>query len=61
MKRYIAGLAIIIILCMTAIVGCGKQRCSLCGEVKSGKTKTILGEKEFICNDCLKEIQSFTK
>jgi hypothetical protein len=53
MKKRILGFVLVTILCMTVLAGCGKKQCSICGETKSGTTKTILGEKVHVCNDCI--------
>jgi hypothetical protein len=56
MKKRIIGFVLVTILCMTVFTGCGKTQCSICGEMKSCKTKTILGEKVSVCNDCIKAL-----
>lgn len=61
MKKRTIGLVLVTILCITVLAGCGKKVCSICGEKKSGKTKTVLGEKVFICNDCTKEMEDLFK
>lgn len=62
MKKRFLSYVLILVLCMTAFMGCSaKQKCSICGETKSGKTETLLGEKVFICNDCLKEMKDLLK
>lgn len=56
-KRFIA--AALLLTAALSLAACGKkQQCDLCGETKSGKTHTILGEKVFICNDCYDEMNS---
>lgn len=62
MKKRVIGLVLIAMLCMTAFAGCSKKaKCSFCGETKSGKTQTVMGQKVFICNDCLKGINDLFK
>lgn len=41
------------------LCACGKKvECDFCGEVKSCTTKSILGEKINVCDDCMDEFKS---
>ena len=46
-------LMLVLVLAMTlTLAACGKVECDLCGEMKSCKTATILGEEINICGEC---------
>ena len=59
MKRRVS-LLIMVFFIMTALAGCGKFICGLCGEEKSGNNhKTeLLGVEIEICNDCYEELDN---
>ncbi|HHX17271.1 MAG TPA: hypothetical protein GX727_00225 [Clostridium sp.] len=46
---------------MSMLTACGAQECSICSEVKRGETIDMFGEEVHICNDCIKDINSFLK
>ncbi len=52
-----------VILCVVAVFtlsSCGKKvECDLCGETKTGTTKTVFGEKISVCNDCIDELNEW--
>ncbi len=51
-KRYLA--ALLLIVCLLPLAGCGKFECDGCGKETSGKKHklTILGETATVCDDC---------
>ena len=60
MKKRILAAVLLALTVITATVGCGKKvECDFCGEVKSGKTRTIFGEEVSICNDCVDDMRMF--
>lgn len=58
-KSRLTIVVMLLLVTVLSLTACGsKKECEFCGEVKSGKTTEILGEKVFICNDCRSEITS---
>ncbi|MDD5934164.1 MAG: ClpX C4-type zinc finger protein [Clostridiales bacterium] len=58
-KRRLAVVSMLLLVTLLSLSGCGKkQECEFCGKVKSGKTREVLGEKVFICNDCIDEMKN---
>lgn len=55
-KKIIATLLVVLSFA-TLLAGCTKEtRCDMCGEVEKCKSKKIMGEKLWICDDCLKDL-----
>ena len=47
-------LVAVLVLAMTlTLAACGKVECDLCGEMKTCKTTSVLGEEINVCNDCI--------
>jgi ribosomal protein L32 len=59
--KRILVLLLVVVLCMSMLTACGAQECSICSEVKRGETIDMFGEEVHICNDCIKDINSFLK
>ena len=59
MKRIIT-LALVGVMSMSFLAGCGKFTCDMCEEEKSGKKhkEELLGEEIVICDDCYEGLQS---
>ena len=58
-KSKLTIVVMLLLVTVLSLTACGsKKECDICGEVKSGKTTEILGEKVFICNDCRDEMNS---
>lgn len=56
-KRVVA--AVLFSVMMLSLTACGsKHVCDFCGEEKSCKTKELLGQKIYVCNDCLDSMNS---
>ena len=53
MKKLICVLLVVVMMA-TLLTACGKFKCDVCGEEKSGKkyTEEILGEEIEMCKDC---------
>lgn len=58
MKKKILAMTLAVIAVLS-IAGCGKFKCDLCSQEKSGKkhTETVMGQKVTICNDCYKGLE----
>ena len=58
MKRLICVLMLVAIMA-TMLTACGKFKCDVCGEEKTGKKyeRELLGEEIDICKDCYKELE----
>ena len=58
MKKLICVLLVVVMMA-TLLTACGKFKCELCGEEKSGKKYEgeVLGEKVVYCDECYKELQ----
>ncbi|MDE7298094.1 MAG: hypothetical protein K2N94_04605 [Lachnospiraceae bacterium] len=56
-KRFLAVLLVTVSL--LSLAGCGKFKCDMCGEEKSGKKheQTVLGETLTICDDCYETVK----
>lgn len=61
MKKRVVGAVLITILCIGVLAGCGRKVCSFCGQKKYTKSKTVLGAKVDICNDCLDTFEAILK
>lgn len=57
MKKFLV-LALMAVMAVTCLAGCGKFECDVCGEEKSGKKHEgeILGEEVVMCDDCYEKI-----
>lgn len=59
MKRSIS-IILTVVFILATLTSCGaKATCDFCGEEKSCKTKTVLGDEIKVCNDCLDELSEF--
>ena len=58
MKRLICILLVVVMMA-TLLTACGKFKCDLCGEEKSGKkyTDEVLGEEVECCKDCHEDLE----
>jgi hypothetical protein len=58
MKKLICVLLVVVMMA-TLLTACGKFKCELCGEEKSGKKHEgeVLGEKVVYCDECYKELE----
>lgn len=58
MKRVVA-LVLVIASMAVLLCACGKFKCDLCGEEKSGKKYTgeVLGEEITYCKDCKEDLE----
>ena len=58
MKKLICILLVVVMMA-TMLTACGKFKCDLCGEEKSGKKheESMLGESVVICDDCYKALE----
>lgn len=58
-KKIIATLLVVLSFA-TLLVGCSKKtECDGCGEVKKCKSKKVMGEKIWICDDCQDALDAF--
>lgn len=56
MKR-VVSIILTVIFMIAMLTSCEtKAKCDFCGEEKSCKTKTVLGDEIKVCNDCLDEL-----
>ena len=58
MKKLICILLVVVMMA-TMLTACGKFKCDLCGEEKSGKKYTgeVLGEEVEYCKDCREDLE----
>lgn len=58
MKKLVAIVCLVLVMA-TMLTACGKFKCGLCGEEKSGKKheEKVMGEKITYCDDCYKELK----
>ena len=58
MSKKLIAIILTLLALVSVFAGCGtKTTCDWCGEEKSCKTKTVLGDEIHYCNDCMKELE----
>ena len=58
MKKLICVVLLVVVIA-TMLTACGKFKCDLCGEEKSGKKyeRELFGQEIDICKDCYKDLE----